>query len=183
MPFFKSLTLEDKVPHALANFNTGIERPLIDLHQKLMRNEDSPFTVAERELLAAFVSGTNACKYCVGAHTATAMEFGVEENLISNLIDDIDSANIEEKFKPIFKFVKKLTLDPTKMVQADADAVFEAGWSERALYDAIIICCTWSFMNRFVEGLGLNVVPEQFSMEGKMLSAGYDKIFDMFELK
>jgi len=111
------------------------------------------------------------------------MEFGVEENLISNLIDDIDSANVEEKFKPIYKFVKKLTLDPTKMVQADADAVFEAGWSERALYDAIIICCLWSFMNRLVEGLGLNVVPEQFAMEGKMLHAGYDKIFDMFELK
>ena len=66
------------------------------------------------------------------------------------------------------KFVRKLTLEPTKMIQADADAVFEAGWSERALYDAIIICCTWSFMNRFVEGLGLNVIPEQFSMEGKM---------------
>ena len=51
------------------------------------------------------------------------------------------------------------------------------------MYEAIIICCTWSFMNRFVEGLGLNVIPEQFSMEGKMLSAGYDKIFDNFALR
>ncbi len=183
MPFFKSLGAEDKVPHALAKFNIGIERPLIDLHQKLMRNDDSPFTIAQRELLAAFVSGTNACNYCVGAHTATAVEFGVEEELISSLLNDIDTANVDEKLKPIFKFVKKLTLEPTKMIQADADAVFDAGWSERALYDAIIICCTWSFMNRFVEGLGLSVIPEQFSMEGKMLHAGYDKIFDMFELK
>ena len=183
MPFFKSLGAEDKVPHALAKFNIGIERPLIDLHQKLMRNDDSPFTIAQRELLAAFVSGTNACNYCVGAHTATAVEFGVEEELISSLLNDIDTANVDEKLKPIFKFVKKLTLEPTKMIQADADAVFDAGWSERALYDAIIICCTWSFMNRFVEGLGLSVIPEQFPMEGKMLHAGYDKIFDMFELK
>ena len=69
------------------------------------------------------------------------------------------------------------------MVQADADAVFSAGWSERALYDVVIICCTWSFMNRFVEGLGLSVIQEQFGMEGKMLHAGYDKIYDHFELK
>ncbi len=41
--------------------------------------------------------------------------------------------------KPIFKYLKKLTLYPTKMVQADADDVFSAGWSKRALYDAIII--------------------------------------------
>jgi len=183
MPFFKSLGAEDKVPHALANFNIGIERPLIDLHQKLMRSDDSPFTIAQRELLAAFVSGTNACNYCAGAHTATAMEFGVEENLISSLLNDIDASDVDENLKPVFKFVKKLTLEPTKMIQADADAVFDAGWSERALYDAIIICCLWSFMNRLVEGLGLSVIPEQFAMEGKMLHAGYDKIFDMFELK
>jgi len=183
MPFFSSLGNEDKVPHALANFNTGIERPLIELHQILMRSDDSPFTIAQRELLAAFVSGTNACNYCAGAHTATAMEFGVKEDLITSLLNDIDSADIEDNLKPIFKFVKKLTLDPTRMTQADADQVFDAGWSERALYDAIIICCTWSFMNRFVEGLGLSVIPEQFGGEGKMLHAGYDKIFDHFELK
>jgi len=183
MPFFKSLGNEDKVPHALANFNTGIERPLIEMHQILMRSDDSPFTIAQRELLAAFVSGTNACKYCVGAHTATAVEFGVEEELVSSLLNDIDSAEVDDNLKPIFKFVKKLTLDPTRMTQSDADSVFNAGWSERALYDAIIICCVWSFMNRFVEGLGLSVVPDQFVMEGKMLHAGYDKIFDHFKLK
>ena len=119
----------------------------------------------------------------MGAHTATAVEFGVEEELVSSLLRDIDRANVDENLKPIFRFVKKLTLEPTTMVQADADDVFNAGWSERALYEAIIICCTWSFMNRFVEGLGLNVIPEQFSMEGKMLSAGYDKIFDNFALR
>ena len=183
MPFFKSLGEEDKVPHAFSKFNTGIERPLIDLHQILMRSDDSPFTIAQRELLAAFVSGTNACKYCTGAHSATAMEFGIEESLITDLLENIDTSEVDEKMKPIFKYLQKLTVNPTKMVQSDADAVFSVGWSERALYDAIIICCTWNFMNRFVEGLGLSVVPEQFAMEGKMLHAGYNKIFDHFELK
>ena len=115
--------------------------------------------------------------------TATAIEFGVKEELVSSLLNDIDSAEVDDNLKPIFKFVKKLTLDPTRMTQSDADSVFNAGWSERALYDAIIICCVWSFMNRFVEGLGLSVVPDQFVMEGKMLHAGYDKIFDHFNLK
>lgn len=176
MPFFPSIAKEDKVPHAFAKFNTGIERPMIDLHQILMRSDDSPFSIGQRELLAAFVSGTNACKYCTGAHTATAIEFGVEESLITSLLDNIDTADVDENMKPVFKYIKKLTLDPTKMMQSDADAVFSAGWSERALYDAVIICCTWNFMNRFVEGLGLSVIPEQFVMEGKMLYAGYDKI-------
>ena len=99
MPFFPSLGDEDKVPHALANFNIGIERPIIELHQILMRSDDSPFTVAQRELLAAFVSGTNACNYCVGAHTATAVEFGVEEELVSSLLRNVDTADIDENLR------------------------------------------------------------------------------------
>ena len=103
--------------------------------------------------------------------------------LITSLIDDIESAPVEDNLKPVMKFVRKLTLEPTKMVPGDGEAVFAAGWNERALYDAIIIRCTWSFMNRYVEGLGLSVIPGQFGMEGKRLHAGYDKIFETFDLK
>ncbi len=183
MPFFPSLGQEDGVHNAFAKFNTGIERPLIELHQILMRNDDSPFTLGQRELLAAFVSGTNASRYCVGAHTAAAKEFGVDEQLITSLIDDIESAPVDDNLKPVMRFVRKLALEPSKMAPADAEAVFAAGWSERALYDAMIICCTWSFMNRYVLGLGLSVIPEHFGMEGKMLHAGYNVIFKKFDLK
>lgn len=183
MPFFPSIGDEDKVPHAFQYFNTGIERPLINLHHILMRSDDSPFTIAQRELFAAFVSGTNSCGYCTGAHKATAMEFGVEEGLLTSLLFDIDTAKVDEKLRPIFRYLHKLTLVPTKMTQADTDAVLNEGWSERALYDVIIICCTFSFMNRFVEAIGLNVIPEQFHLEGKHLFSGYDKIFEQFNLK
>ena len=99
----------------MAKFNTGIERPLIELHQILMRNDDSPFTLGQRELLAAFVSGTNASRYCVGAHTAAAKEFGVDEQLITSLIDDIESAPVDDNLKPVMRFVRKLALEPSKM--------------------------------------------------------------------
>jgi hypothetical protein len=73
---------------------------------------------------------------------------------------------------PVLHYIRKLTLTPTKMTQADADAVFAAGWSERALYDAVQICCLYNFMNRFVEGLGLSPIPDQFAMEGRMIREG-----------
>ena len=38
-------------------------RPLLDYHQALLRGR-SPLSVAERELIAAYVSGLNACRYC-----------------------------------------------------------------------------------------------------------------------
>ena len=183
MPLFKSIKQEDGITNAFANFNTGIERPLIQLQQIVMRSDDSPFATGQRELIAAFVSGTNACGYCAGNHNAAATEFGIDPAILSGLLEDIATANVAENMKPIFRYVKKLTLTPSKMVQADADAVFNAGWSERALYDAIVICCAFNFMNRLVDGLGISVIPETFEFGGQMLKAGYDKIFDHFDLK
>lgn len=180
MPLLPSVNVDDKVPHVLAKFNTGTGRPLIEYHEALLRGE-SPFTVAQREMMAAYVSGVNACRYCHGAHTAAAKQFGVSEQLISDLLANVRTAGIDTKMVPILDYVRKLTLAPTTMTQADADAVYAAGWSERALYDAIQICCLYNFMNRFVEGIGLTPIPDQFEMEGRMIKEGsYKGMLDAF---
>ncbi len=58
--------------------------PLLDYHEVLLRGP-SPLSVAERELIAAYVSSLNACGYCHGIHARTAAEFGVEESLLAAL--------------------------------------------------------------------------------------------------
>ncbi len=171
MPFLPTIKDDDKVPHVLARFNTGTGLPLLNFHEALLRG-DSPFTIQERELMAAYVSGVNACQYCCGAHTAAAKEFGVPETVVTALIDNLQTAPVSEALKPVLAYLRKLTLTPTKMTQKDADAVYAAGWDERALYDAVQVCCLYNFMNRFVEGLGLTPRPDQFEMEGKLIKEG-----------
>jgi uncharacterized peroxidase-related enzyme len=149
-----------------------------------MRSDDSPFSVADRELLAAYVSGVmNDCGYCTNIHRLVALEFGVEEGLLERLLNNVENSGIDKKLIPVFNYVKKLTLDPYKMVPADTEAVFNAGWDERALYDALLICCTWNFMNRFVEGVGFEVDEEQYQESAKMLKNGYSPIIEKFNLK
>ena len=183
MPFLPSLEHEDKVPHALAKFQNGTQRPLLQFHQALLRGE-SAFTVPERELMAAYVSGLNACQYCYGAHTAVADLFGVPKQVITGLMEDVDASDVDDKLKPVFHYIRKLTVTPTHMTQADADAVYEAGWSEQALYDAVQVCCLYNFMNRFVEGLGLTPIEDHFGMEGQMIfDGGYDGMLEKFNIK
>jgi uncharacterized peroxidase-related enzyme len=183
VPFLGSIAHDDKVPHVLGKFSaqgSTAGRPLIDFHQKLLRG-DSPFTVQQRELMAAYVSGVNACRYCHGAHSAVAQLFGVPETVITGLVDDVDTAEVEDSMKPVFRYLRKLTETPTRATQADVDAILEAGWSERAVYDAVLVCCLYNFMNRFVEGLGLTPIPEHFPVEGQMIAdGGYDGMLDAF---
>ena len=91
---------------------------------------------------------------------------------------------MSEKLKPVLAYIRTLTLTPTRMTQKDADSVYKAGWDERALYDAVQICCLYNFMNRFVEGLGLMPRPDQFEMEGKMIKeGGYLGMVEAFGIK
>lgn len=180
MPFLPDLPDNAKVPHVLGQYRSGA-KALVELHQAILR-EESPIEVRDREMIAAYVSSLNACDYCIGAHTNTAMLFGVPEGLVEDLVADIDKAAVDDKLKPILKFVKKLTETPTRMTQADADAVYEAGWDAKALYNAIQICCLYNFMNRFTFGAGLAAIEEEFAEEADMLHKGYTPLIEKLGL-
>src|ERR1700753_1774900 len=122
-------------------------RPLLDYHELVMRGP-SPFTVAERELIAAYVSGVNDCAYCHGVHTATAEACGVPKGLAPAAVADLDDAPVAERMRPVLRYVGKLTSDPGGMTQADADSVLAAGWDDKALHDAVLVCALFNFMNR-----------------------------------
>lgn len=132
--------------------------PLMHYHDSLLRGP-SDLSVAERELIAAYVSGLNACAFCTGAHTAISMAFGVSQELVEAMIADLETSPVEEKFKPVLAYVGKLTLSPSRMVEDDAKAVYAAGWSEAALFDAVQVCGLFNLMNRIVEGAGIARYP------------------------
>jgi hypothetical protein len=68
------------------------------------------------------------------------------------------------------------------LVQADADAVFQAGWSERALHDAIMTTSLFNFMNRLLEGHGCKGSDELFRERGKALrDHGYSPLLKFLE--
>jgi len=129
-------------------------KPLLDYHDALLRGE-SPLSVAERELIAAFVSGLNACSFCFGAHKIYARAFGIDEGVVDALVADVDVAPVDEKLKPLLKYIAKLKDLPPKLTTADAQAVYDAGWSERALFDAIQVAALFNYMNRIIEGTGV----------------------------
>lgn len=79
--------------------------PLLDYHEALLRGP-SPYPVAERELIAAYTSGLNACGYCHGVHSATAEAFGVPEGTLQALLDDVDAAPVDERMRPVLRYVR-----------------------------------------------------------------------------
>ena len=159
------------IPHlsdVFKRFPKGLG-PLLKLHDAFLR-EDSELTIAERETIAAFVSGLNQCKFCAASHDLIARTYGVKEETLIALHEDLGSAPVDDKLKPILAYVKKLTEVPIKLVSADAQAVYDAGWSEEALYDAVVVCALFNFMNRVVEGTGVIPGQEYFDVSDEALA-------------
>ena len=148
--------------------------PLLEYHDRLLR-DPSPLTVAQRELIAAYVSGINSCTYCHGAHVVAARAFGVDGDLFEGLMADLETSAVDAKLKPILAYVAKLTRTPAYMTQADAQKVYDAGWDEQALFDAVSVCALFSFMNRIVEGSGIKSNPldaDQAELDARMARMG-----------
>lgn len=175
MSFFPSLPEDAGVRHALG-LHPEAGRLLIRYHTAVLRGP-SPLSEGERELIAAYVSGLNACRYCRGVHSATARAFGIDEGLLEKLIEDEDVAAAPNRLRPILRFARKLTLDQARMTRADAQAVFDAGWNEQALHQAINLVCLFNFMNRLVHGHGIVGDAAIWADRGQALHAGgYDPL-------
>ena len=114
------------------------------------------------ELIAAYTSSLNSCDYCYGGHTAFAEAYGIDEGLLIDIIEDIDSANLDNKMKILLKFIQKITKESFKITQKDVDVVLNAGWSHEAYYNAVAISSMFNFYNRLVHSYGL-VLPPGFN--------------------
>lgn len=172
MPFLPSMP-EDANLGGIYAADPTYFMPLVEFSENVMRGP-SPLSPAERELIAAYVSGLNACGFCAGAHKGAAVAFGIDEAVFERLMENVDAAPVTEKIKPLLRYAQKLTQTPARLTQADADAVYAAGWEETALSHAINVCALFNYFNRVVDGHGLSADPSKDGERGATLAAiGY----------
>ena len=170
MSFISSVPFEDESVWAVMSRYMDQTTPLFSLMDIIMRTGDCNLNSQERELLAAFTSSANNCTYCYNTHKSTAEAFGVDEGLLEFISVDIDSSPVAEKLKPLLHYVKKLTLTPAKMVQADVDNIFAAGWDENDFHYVVMVCAIFNFFNRLIDGYGVKNVMDYRLNHGKELA-------------
>jgi len=155
--------------------------PYMQFIHRLMTYPAGP-SQREKEIIAAYCSLLNACDFCFGAHKNVCMALGVDEGLFQQLVEDINTAPVDDRLKPILNYVRKLTLTPSKMIDEDAKACYRAGWSEEDLTIAITVCASWNFFNRMIEGHGIDKKwdEEMFRDRGapEKMANGYKAYYD-----
>jgi len=180
MPFVKSLP-ENAGPPSIFERYPDIYGPWSTMSEALM-NGPSPLSQGERELILAFAAGLGGCRFVFVAHAEVAYAWGIARGLLDRLLEEFDTAPVEARLRPVLAYVRKLTLTPRDLSQADADAVFAAGWDEKALHDAIAVAARAAFMQRLVEGFGFTpLTPEMAAKRAqRRIELGYVNLYSAF---
>ncbi|MFZ0456075.1 MAG: hypothetical protein WCE54_23630 [Ignavibacteriaceae bacterium] len=134
----------------------------------------SIWSVGDRELMAAYVSKINQCPFCIGAHTSTAALAYHDDDKVSTVLHNLETAPIEEPLKAILKMLGKLALEHKVSVE-DMQAVRAAGVLPEQIKDALDIGFAFNVTNRLANAFGFEILsPEGFKAGAKfLLKRGY----------
>lgn len=153
--------------------------PLLEFHEVLLRGA-SPFSEGERELIAAYVSGLNGCHYCHGVHTEAAELLGITPGAVGALLAGDPNTDIPPKMRPVLELAAKLTERADGLAASDVETILAAGWNETAYYHLVSVVALFNFMNRLVEGLGIEPAPVYSQTAAQRLAdGGYRPLIEM----
>jgi len=148
---------------------------LLSFAQEILR-EDSFLSKQDRELIATFTSNLNNCKFCTGSHKVFALSVGASEEEVNIALSDNYSGH---RLESILDYVKKLTVAPSSITKKDAQKVFDVGFSEDELKDAIAVCAAFNLFNRIVEGHGIQENADTWLPSAEQINkSGYDKRYE-----
>ncbi|HTJ36353.1 MAG TPA: alkylhydroperoxidase AhpD family core domain-containing protein [Dactylosporangium sp.] len=147
-------------------------------HAKVFTHEAmrgaSDWSVGDRELMAAYVSKLNESAFCIAAHTATARRAYQDGPVVAAVLDDLESAPIDDKLRATLRMLGKLTVDGTVGAD-DMRAVLGAGVSRRQAEDALAVCAAFNTTGRLADAFGFEVLSEEGMEAGAkyLLQRGY----------
>ena len=137
------------VPNVLAAyaFNEKKLRGFTELYNDLMLG-DSGLSKLEREMIAVVVSSINKCFYCLTAHGAAVRQLSGDPKLGEQMVMNCRAADLSEKQMAMLDFAEKLTEEPAKIVETDRQALRDAGWNDREIWDIANVAGFFNMTNR-----------------------------------
>jgi uncharacterized peroxidase-related enzyme len=134
----------------------------------------SAWSVADRELMAAYVSKVNDSAFCIGAHSATAGQAYQDGAKVQAVLADLDSAPIEERLRATLRMLGTLTREG-KVGAGNMRQVLSAGVSREQVEDALAVCAAFNTTDRLADAFGFEVLsPAGFEAGANyLLKRGY----------
>ena len=160
----------------LMKYRPDTGKLLLEFSETLLRGE-SPLSVEERELIAAYVSHRNECNFCTGVHGAIAKQLlKNNSNVVDTVYQNLESADITDKLKALLKIAAKVQLNGKQVSEDDIQQAKNLGATDREIHDTVLIAAAFCMFNRYVDGLATTIPNEPGAykqMACQIVESGY----------
>jgi uncharacterized peroxidase-related enzyme len=143
----------------LLRYRPETARPLSELTEVLLRG---PGTLArgERELIAAYVSALNDCRYCSSSHSAcAAAQLPGGMALVEQVRAGPASAPVSAKLKALLTIASAVAHSGHAVTAEHVADARAAGATDVEIHDTVLIAAAFCMFNRYVDGLA-TIAPE-----------------------
>ncbi len=147
--------------------------------QQILRGKSS-LTEGERELIAAFVSGRNECKFCMRAHSAAARKLLPPDQAgqVDKVLRQSDTKSFGEKMQALLDIAAAVQQGGKYVTKDQIERARAAGADDQAIHDTVLVAAAFCMFNRYVDGLGTWTPEEQGIYENigtRLVAQGYDE--------
>ena len=138
----------------LTRYRPETGKAIGELADFLLRAPNS-MSRGDREMIAAYVSRLNECKFCTSSHSAVAaaqLEKGMP--LVEQVLVDPETADVSPKMRALL-FIAGAVQESGRKVTPELVATARAeGASDTEIHDTVLIAAAFCMANRYVDGLG-----------------------------
>ncbi len=108
----------------------------------------SGLTKLEREMIAVVVSAVNRCFYCLTAHGAAVRALSGDPKLGEMLVMNWRVADLDTRQHAMLHFAEKMTKASSEITEEDRQALRDAGFSDRDIWDIANVAGFFNMTNR-----------------------------------
>lgn len=135
-------------------FRPETAKPLNELAEILLRDDNNTLTRGEREMIGAYVSAQNDCFYCQNVHGSLAQHyFQCDMPFIDHIKKDFSSAPISEKLKALLSIAGSVQKGGKFVTTDQIKTAKNLGATDREIHDTVLIAAAFCMFNRYVDGL------------------------------
>ena len=135
-------------------FSPHTAKPMNELAEILLRDDNNTLTRGERELIGAYVSYQNDCFFCQNVHGALAQHYmQCDMQFIDSIKNDFQSTSISEKLKTLLTIAGSVQKGGGFVTTAQIEVAKNAGATDKEIHDTVLIAAAFCMFNRYVDGL------------------------------
>jgi uncharacterized peroxidase-related enzyme len=131
------------------------------LYEHYNLRPDSPFSRLQREMVATVVYGIIGAKPCLSTHCEAIRRLTGDDDLGPEFVQKWPDYPIDAPTRALLRYAKRLTQTPDQITDLDIASLREAGWDDRAIYEATGLVAIFNYIGRFeaASGLPMDDIP------------------------